>query len=506
MKTLAKYHKWISIIFTLFIVLFSISGIVLNHRNLLSGIDLNRSLLPKEFSYNNWNNAAVKSTLRINSDSVLIYGNIGVWLTDNKFTNYSDFNHGFPQGIDNRKVNKIIQTNHNKLLAGTLFGLYQFKSGKWERLDLPVKKERISDLIVKEDTVFVLTRSYLLKTKDLKHFETITLPPPVNYDNKIGLFKTLWVIHSGEIYGEAGKLLVDIVGLIMMFLTITGFILFVNRLVLKKRKKIVRSKRRKIKRSNKFLLKWHNKIGWTTLVLLIITSSTGIFLRPPFLISIVNTKVSKIPFSELDTDNAWFDKLRRVMYDDETHRYLVSTSEGMFYSDDNFKSELKTFRIQPPISIMGLNVFEKIESQKYLIGSFEGLFLWDAGTGYVFDLITNNSYQRPKAKSRPIGQYLISGFTRDYHGEITFFDYNIGAHTISGNPFPKMPENIQKQPISLWNTALEIHTGRIFQSLLKDFYILIVPLTGIALLFILISGFIVWFKCFRKKRKKIKNE
>ncbi len=506
MKTLAKYHKWISIIFTLLIILFSLSGIVLNHRNLLSGIDLSRSLLPKDYAYKNWNNAAVKSTLRINSDSVLIYGNIGVWLTDSTFTKYGDFNHGFPEGIDNRKVNKIIQTNHNQLLAGTLFGLYKFQNGNWEKVDLPVHKQRISDLILKDDSVFVLTRSYLLKTKDLEHFETITLPQPVNYDNKIGLFKTLWVIHSGEIYGEAGKIIVDIVGLIMIFLTISGFILFINRIVLRKRKSIVRAKRIKIKRSNKFLLKWHNKIGWTTLVLLLITSSTGIFLRPPFLITIVNTKVSKIPFSELDTDNAWFDKLRRIMYDDETKRFLVSTSEGMFYSADNFKSELKAYRNQPPISIMGLNVFEKVESQKYLIGSFEGLFLWDASTGYVFDLIKKTNYLKPQGQSRPIGQYLISGFTQDYHGDITFFDYNIGAHTISGFPFTKMPEKIQQQPISLWNTALEIHTARIFQSLVSDFYILIVPLTGIALLFILISGFIVWYKWYLKTRKKIKDE
>jgi uncharacterized iron-regulated membrane protein len=67
-----------------------------------------------------------------------------------------------------------------------------------------------------------------------------------------------------------------------------------------------------------------------------------------------------------------------------------------------------------------------------------------------------------------------------------------------------MPEKIAGQPISLWNTALEIHTGRIFQSILGDFYILIVPLTGLSLLFILISGFVVWFKLFRKNSKKQK--
>jgi uncharacterized iron-regulated membrane protein len=54
----------------------------------------------------------------------------------------------------------------------------------------------------------------------------------------------------------------------------------------------------------------------------------------------------------------------------------------------------------------------------------------------------------------------------------------------------------------LWNVALEIHTGRIYQSLIGDFYVLIVPLTGIFVLFILVSGFIVWLKTRKKVGKR----
>ncbi len=75
-----KYHKWISVVFTLFIILFAVSGIILNHRKLLSGIDVNRKLLPDEYAYKNWNNAAVKSTLKLSNDSILIYGNIAYGL------------------------------------------------------------------------------------------------------------------------------------------------------------------------------------------------------------------------------------------------------------------------------------------------------------------------------------------------------------------------------------------------------------------------------------------
>lgn len=313
----------------------------------------------------------------------------------------------------------------------------------------------------------------------------------------------MWVIHSGEIYGEVGKIIVDLIALIIIFLTISGLIVFINRIILKK--KPSKKKRKKIKLANKFWLKWHNKIGWSTIIFLLITSSTGIFLRPPFLIPIANEKVSKIPFSELDTDNAWFDRLRRINYNYETNTFLISTSEGFYYSKDNFKTELEPVRFQPPVSIMGLNVFEEISENKYLIGSFEGLFAWEPETGFVFDIIKQKPYSGSRNDGRPIGQFLISGFTMDYMNSPVAFDYNLGAITLDGNDFSEMPERLSNQPISIWNVALEIHTGRIFQPILSDFYILIVPLTGIALLFILISGFIVWYKKYRNTTKKNKT-
>ena len=61
--------------------------------------------------------------------------------------------------------------------------------------------------------------------------------------------------------------------------------------------------------------------------------------------------------------------------------------------------------------------------------------------------------------------------------------------------FAPMPRQIREEStMSLWNVALEIHTGRIWQPLIGGFYVLIVPLTGLIVLFILISGFIVWLK------------
>ena len=490
-----KYHKWLGIVLTIFILLFSISGIILNHRELFSGIDISRNVLPQEYHYNNWNNAAVKSTEKINNDSIIIYGNIGVWLTDSTFSQFSDFNAGFPKGIDNRKICKIFRNSQGDLFAGTFFGLYQFdfKKKAWQKITLPIHEERIVDIAEKEDTLLVMSRSFLLKTIDYSNFTKLTLPEPEDYDNKVGLFKTLWVIHSGEIYGIIGKLIVDFAGLIFIFLSITGLIYFINSLSIKRRKK----KQKKIKsliKSNKWNLKWHNKIGWITLVLLIITAITGMFLRPPLLITIANSRVDKIPFSLLDSPNPWFDKLRRIIYDEKNDKFIIATLDGIYSSDDNFASKLKKPQNQPPASIMGVNVFENVNDSTLLVGSFEGLFLWNTINGEIDDYIKKEPYIKPEIQGPPIGSHVVTGFSKHFKNDEVYFDFGKGAKLVdSDGQFSLMPLNIEQQPISLWNLALEVHTARIYAFMFGGLYILVIPLIGLLILFILVSGFIVWF-------------
>ncbi len=512
---LKKYHKWLAIVISLFIILFSISGIVLNHRGLLSSLDVNRKYLPAEYKIINWNNAAVKSTLKISEDSIFIFGNIGIWKTDSKFDNFTDFNNGLPNGIDNRKVCSMLYTSDGRLFTGTLFGLYEysFHNSKWTKKDLPTHEQRVVDLLEKDNKLLVLMRSNLLISDFQKNtFDKTELPKPENYDNKIGLFKTLWVIHSGEIYGDIGKIIVDLVGLIFIFLTITGLIIFINKLRINKR---INKKRpfAKLKNINIWNLKWHNKIGWITFILLIITTSTGMFLRPPLLIAIANVKVGKIPGTELSQANPWFDKLRRIMYDEAEGRFMIATLDGIFYSDDEFKTDLKKYKYQPPVSVMGVNVFKKHSQETYLIGSFEGLFEWNPSTGMVMDYIIKEPYVAPVVAGPPIGEYMVAGYSEDFKNQEIIFDYNPGAININkgdihiykgavsineGEDFPIQSKEItDAYRMSWWNLALEIHTARIYKIFFGKYYILFIPLAGFIILFILISGLIVWWKLHR---------
>ena len=450
--------------------------------------------MPEEYSYKNWNNAAARSAIEISPDSVLLYGNIGIWLSDSDLTHFSNFSSGFPNGIDNKKICKIFKDSKGRIFAGSLFGLYQLEQNTWKKIALPeVHNPRIVDIIEKGNELWFLTRSEIIKSKNLINFEVFELPAPEGYNNKIGLFKTLWLIHSGEIYGDFGKILVDIIGLIFIFLTLTGLFFFFNKRRLKRGKL---KHPQALKARNKFYIKWHNKIGWTSIIFLIITTATGMFLRPPLLIPIANAKVDKLPYTLLDMPNAWYDQLRRIYFDEENNRILVGTIEGIYYSDDNFKSELKAFPKQPPISVMGINVFEKVNSKQYLIGGFNGLFLWNTETGFVLDYIKKRAYQAPKRNGSPIGEYLVTGYFINHKHEELIFDYNQGL--LNPNLSAPMSEEVLKEsPISLWNIAVEYHTGRIYKVFFGILYILVVPIIGLMGIFILISGLIIWWKKYR---------
>lgn len=506
LKWFKKYHKWPGLIFALFILLFAVSGIIMNHRGIFSSVDVNRKWLPVNYEYNNWNMAAIKSAVKLPDDSLLVYGNIGIWKTDSNFSTFRDFNKGFPNGIDNRKIYSLLHTHSHRLMAGTLFGLFEYNNG-WEKINIPVKEERIVKIIQKNDSLLVMTRSYLLlaSINDKKlNFSIINVLAGEDSGDKVGLFRTIWVIHSGEIYGIAGKLFVDLVGLIFIFITLSGIFYWLAPHLLKRVKE---SSKSRIKKVNRFSLKWHNKLGYWSVIVLLLTSITGMFLRPPFLISIANAEVSKIKYSKLDDPNTWDDKFRDLIYDEVLNRFVVATSDGIYYSDDEFGSVLRKYAVQPPVSVMGINVFEKMTTGDYLVGSFSGLYQWIPEERIIMDYFTKLPYAVSSQNGSPFGAISVSGFIGKPDGNQFLFDYAVGAIRLGKSGiFPQMPvEVIKKSPISLWNTSQEIHTGRIWEFLLGPFYIFIVPLTGLASVLILVTGFFAWWIPYRRKIRKKKE-
>ncbi|HEY3388188.1 MAG TPA: PepSY-associated TM helix domain-containing protein [Prolixibacteraceae bacterium] len=500
-STFRKLHKWPGIIIAIFAIHFAFSGIIMNHRNLFSGVDVSRKWMPRSYEYQKWNQAAVRGGLNIGKDSLLFFGNIGVWIKSDQ--GFTDYNQGFPGGIDNRKINQLIRFR-DKLIAATQFGLFQRSTTdkEWKLIPTPVDGQRLVDLFLRKDTLMILSRNILLKTTDLTQFTASTLPAPEGYTRSAGLFNTLWELHSGELFGIVGKLLVDILGLVTILLSITGLLHFFFPKLIKRRKRITGTSGN-LPSAFRLNLRWHNVVGYIFVLFLIINTTAGIFLRPPLLIPIVNSKVGIIPGSHLDNNNPWHDKLRKGTWSEQLGIFIISTSDGFYAADANLTKPMVRFDSQPPVSLMGCNVLESLDSTRYLIGSFSGMYIWDAVNGEVSDFFTGKGYQAPTGMSRPVSDNMVAGYIKNNKNGQWVFDYNNGIEAINNATAWDMPTEVKsKSPISLWNLSLEIHTGRILEQFIGMFYLLYIPFAGICVLMVLISGFFVWLFAHRKKKRQ----
>lgn len=496
-----KLHKWPGLIVGLLLIFFSVSGILMNHRNWISSYDVQRKYLPESYAFQNWNRATLRGSHKIAPDSILVYGNAGIWLTGSSFQSFDFFSQGIPDAADHFKTYDIISFE-NRLFAATNFGLYAFQN-QWEKVEIPMDGHRVVDLAVIDSELYVLTRSKLLKCSksESAKFETLDLPPPGDYKKELSMFKTFWDIHSGQFLGLPGKLFIDLMGIIVFVLSLTGIIFFFNP---RFRKWFKVYKKYAPRKFSKWSLRYHNKLGNYAFVIIGLIALTGMFLRPPLLIPVANVQVPVIPYTHYDRPNPWYDKLRAMLYDEEEEKILFSTSEGMYYAGKDFKGEMKRFDNQPVVSVMGINVFERIAPGDYLVGSFSGLYRWKPDKRYLKNLVTRQRPGSGQEIGNPLGGTAVAGFIENNEGRGYIFDYNSGVAPLGhSKSFGKMPKELSEEgEISLWNFALEVHTGRIYSSLLGDFYILIVPLAGLTTILVVVSGYMIYRKRRRKKLKK----
>lgn len=457
--------------------------------------------MPKSYHYNNWNLASAKGSLTTKKGNTYLYGNTGIWETDSLFTSFSDFSAGIPQSADRLKTYKMIEFE-DTLYAATHYGLYAREGDFWKPVELPVKEKRVVDLHLIQSELHALTRSHVIRQTNPGKWEAIELPAASGQPKELSLFRTIWDIHSGEILGLPGMLFVDAMGIIIFIVSLSGIIFFFNPKLIRRFKKYRTSSTKKLTR---WALHYHNWLGKYAFIIIGLIALTGMFLRPPLLIPIAGTSVPVIPYTHYDRPNPWFDKLRAILYDEDKERVLFSTSEGMFYTDTDFKGPVRRFSSQPPVSVMGITVFDKLAPGDYLVGSFSGLYRWIPGKNYVMDMVSRRPATQGGGTGNPFGGTAVSGFAVDAQNHAYLFDYDKGAGSLGHeHKFGDMPEKLSEHgKISLWNASLEVHTARIYAALLGDFYILIVPLAGITTIMVAISGYIIYRKRYKKNVKKL---
>ena len=553
--TWKKYHRWFGLVLSVFMLVFCVSGIILNHRSLFRSCEVSRGWMPASYHIQNFNNGIIKGTLALRDDSlagnslgngsivggnqVIAFGGAGVWLTDT-LSKWTDFNAGLPEGADNRNIRNIVQTADGTLWMAAQYDVYRHDGKLWQRVELPGNEERITDVTLSRDgsQVVALSRSKLYivsvkkvslkdsSSKESLKVKEVLLKSPEGYKPETTLFKTVWKLHSGEYFGLPGQLVVDAIAVVLIILSITGIILFLLPYGIRSQKR--KGATEMMKKMGKKMVwnqKWHNKVGYATIVLTLWLAISGMCLRPPLMIPLVLTKTSQ----SVEDGNVWHDKLRGIRWDEAGECWLISTSEGFLKADEAFQKAPVFFDKDksPSISPMGITVFEKInqeekiskeessaiskdelnsslQSDEWIIGSFSGLYRWNPQTGKVADYFTGKPEE--KKSMRPISNSLVSGYSKDFlNGKNIIFDYSKGAQTMSGLTTVTapivMPEVLSQAKMSLWNMALELHVGRCYSPFLGPLSDLFVFLSGLLISLVLLSGFIILRR--QKRRKKL---
>ena len=522
-KNWRSWHKWLGIIFCFFMLMFCVSGIVLNHRHMYGKVNVSRRYLPQSYQYTNWNNGLMRGTIPLlfpkggemyserkqtgnyqachsplgeTERALLLYGAGGIYLTDSLGRNYKDFNMGMPESADSRNIRAVVQMPDGTLFALAPYDLYRIVHLEWSRIPLgsqsKVEPTRFTDLTTRGDTLVVLSRSHVYVSlppyRDFKRYE---LKSPENHDGKVTLFRTIWMIHSGEILGVPGKVFMDLMGLLFIFLSLTGIIIWlcpkINKFYKKHKHSSDSSPFGKLGGAS---LKYHNLLGRYTIIFTLFVAVTGWMLRPPVLIALVKNVTKPIPFSRLDSNNAWEDKLRMIRWDDAQGDWLISTSEG-FYSLASFDQTPQRVDDAPPVSVMGLNVFKHKDvsdesADVYLIGSFAGMFIWNRTTGEAYDYFT--SLPAPKTAGAPFGNIAVAGYSDDFSCPPVVNTY------YEGNDLIPQPAEFRNLPISVWSLALEVHTGRIYTFMCGAETLIYIFIAGIIVVLILWSGWKIRMK------------
>ena len=528
--TWKKYHRWFGLILSVFMLVFCVSGIILNHRQLFADCDVSRSFLPPAYHIQNFNNGIIKGSIKIDGhadlasaggikasdDSILAYGYGGIWLTDTKMKSWKDFNKGLPENVDGRNIRNMVQTKNGEIWCAATMDVYRFDGKEWKMFPLADNKERITDITLTKDStsIIAMTRSAVYeisgkktdaanektdaiseKTDAISEKTNVTrkiIGQPEGFIPEVTLFKTVWNLHSGAFFGLAGRLVVDAIAIVLIILSITGIILFILPYRIRRQKRLqAREKMQKLGKQMVFNAKWHNKLGYTTIILTLWLAITGMCLRPPLMIPLAMNKTTE----KVKDGNVWHDKLRAIRWDAAEGNWLVSTSEGFLRVDEHFQHKpiLLNKEKAPKVSPMGVTVFESDGKGGWLVGSFSGMFRWYPEKNLIVDYFTGK--QNIEKSMIPISNHLVSGYSKDFFGgkEVTF-DYSKGA---SLDETTSTPELLSATPMSLWNVALELHVGRCYSPFLGPLSDLFVFISGLLITLVLLSGYIIL-----KRRKK----
>ncbi len=486
-KLSKSLHKYTGILFFLYFILMGISGVILNHPQLISKISVPTQLTPDSHIITNGNRMAIRETI-VDGNDIYLAGRSGIWHSDDNGLNFSRMETGFPSAsYEKDTYSLLLDKSHDRLFAGTRNGLYvySFLSKQWQTIPFGAAgNEPVMDLLQTKDRLFLFTPrhcySSILDTEKIFFLVESLRFDESSKPTSARLLHFLLKVHDGSILGFPGRLFVDSIGLALIFLCATGVLAWFLPRYYKNKKKTY---------SKILSMKWihdnHLHIGIYAVTFVGLIALSGILIRPPFIKSIVKHNVPSwmLPFEH---SGSWLPRIDKAAFDADTETLWISTRQGFFSGRPDFLHPLQKQTIPVPHSGMGTSIFEALPNQHLLIGSFRGVYVWGLAHSHVIQRQENKNNGAAQKTFQATGAMIKNG------SPTHIADYHHGLISLKKNTHLSVPAQMAATPMSLWHYLFEFHNGRIFRQWLGPYTWVLIPLGGILLLINLLTGLYDW--------------
>jgi len=515
MKWLFRKSKWIHKYLGLFLILYSVlmgfTGIFVNHPGLIDGFSVPRWLAPSQYDVQNWNRGSLAQVYFSKKDPLVAYfsGSEGVWKTIDGGASFHAMNSGYAHSPYLRQTYSILLLERETgdiLFAGSEGGLFVCDPHEehWKQVNLQEGNEQaVRSVLLVGDKVLAFTDSDVFQadaTAGEPVFRQVQVSRDVPDDvlkyQKLPLVLFFFDLHSGAIFGLPGKLIVDITGVIIIFLSFSAFYLwYYPRKRRNARKKSRRPGKSKLAHSIfRKLFNYHLKIGIWVAVILFTLSGTGLFMRPPLIILLSLGSVPAWMHPGTPSADSWKGRIRRAVYDSYNHRIIIEGLDGFWAAPEDLSEPFHTINFNVPIHVMGSNVLLAAEDNRIIAGSFSGVFSLDCKSGLVTDLTTGKPPHNVSLMR--LSKHMISGYFRSPEGVEYIADFHKGLQllpeAIPSEAYPMPEELSQNARLPLWNYMFELHNSRFFRDWVGEWYRLIPPLGSLLFLLLTVTGIYDW--------------
>lgn len=476
------------------------SGVLLNHPRLIAGFSVPGWLIPGHYHLRNWNRSSLIKMVfsQRRPETGFLCGKQGVWQTDDGARTFQPLKDGFPDSRFYGKTNDIllIERGSSSLLAGTDGGLYACDPavGKWRKIALDEETERVVKILAVEDKIVAFTPSHAYVSPADLRFTPLPLPrdPP---QHRVSWIRLVFELHSGAIWGTGGRLIYDLAGVALIFLSASGLYLwYFPRRRKPKDRPAGKSAGMKVFKS---FYRYHLKLGIYFAPVLLFIGFTGLLMRPP-LLAVLQGSFDSSYYPGFCGDNSWEEKIHNALYHPARKQIIIEAADGIWAAPSDLGRPFVEIKLPVPVFVMGSTVFEA-DGAGILVGSFNGIFRIDLESGKAACLLT----AREAVNVSPVrpADFMVTGYVKTPAGEELVAGHQQGLLALEGVDMAgrfAMPHEMDKR-MPLWNYLFELHNGRIFQGWIGKWYILIAPLGSLLFILVTLSGVLDWY---RRKNKQ----